>query len=104
MADTTIKCACSHCGAKYRLPVEAQGRSARCKQCGEKFEVPRKQGLEDSILSWLTEPDAEEEAVAQPRVISAPTGEGGDPDAANRHRGPIRRKSGGSSTDSTPAS
>ena len=98
---TTIKCACSHCGAKYRLPLEAQGRSARCKQCSEKFEVPRQNGLEDSILSWLEEPEAEEENVTQPRVISMPTSNG-DPTAINRLRGTIRYKSNPGSTDSKP--
>ena len=72
MSDT-IKCACSHCGAKYRLPVEAQGRRARCKRCGKKFEVPREKNLEDTILSWLAAPEEEEEEeLAQPRVISMP--------------------------------
>ena len=91
MADT-IKCACSHCGAKYRLPVEAQGRSARCKRCGEKFEVPRGENLEDTILDWLTPAAGEEESeVGQPRVISMPR-EPVDPDAKKRARGPIRMK------------
>lgn len=72
VADT-IKCTCSHCGAKYRLPVEAQGRSARCKRCGKRFEVPRQDNLEDTILSWLSAPaEEEEEVIAQPRVISMP--------------------------------
>lgn len=93
MADT-IKCACSHCGAKYRLPVEAQGRTARCKRCGDKFEVPRQESsLEDTILSWLTPPDEDEAEVAQPRVISMPR-ELADPDATKRASGPIRLKEG----------
>ena len=63
MSDT-IKCLCSHCGAKYRLPVEAQGRTARCKRCGEKFHVPAQDNLEDTILTWLSGAgDEEEEAV-----------------------------------------
>lgn len=95
---STIKCACSHCGAKYRLPLEAQGRSARCKQCGEKFSVPRQNGLEDSILSWLEEPEGEEEAVIQPKVISMPTA-GSDPATVNRLRGTIRYKTQPGSTD-----
>ncbi|NLG42660.1 MAG: hypothetical protein GX547_05405 [Phycisphaerae bacterium] len=91
MADT-IKCACSHCGAKYRLPIEAQGRTARCKRCGEKFEVPRQESsLEDTILSWLTPPEEEEADVAKPRVISMPR-EPVDPEVSKRARGPIRLK------------
>ncbi len=93
MADT-IKCVCSHCGTKYRLPVEAQGRAARCKRCGEKFEVPRLQSLEDSILTWLNTPDDDEEAPAQPRIISMPTGENPNEGtvAGRRLRGTIRLK------------
>jgi len=94
----TIKCTCSHCGAKYRLPVEAQGRTARCKRCGEKFEVPREESLEDSVLTWLTAPseDDEDEAPAQPKVISMPTEPEADgaAEAARKARGPIRMKSG----------
>ncbi len=98
MADT-IKCSCSKCGAKYRLPVEAQGRTARCKRCGEKFEIPRAESLEDSILTWLTSPEeAETEGgtPAQPRVISMPAhaqaSDAAATDAAKR-RSPIRLKS-----------
>lgn len=101
MADF-IKCLCSNCGAKYRLPVEYQGRHARCKKCGEKFEVPKNQkSLEDSVLDWLTEGEEREveneETVAQPRVINipkeaaAPAEEGAG--AGNRRRGVIRIKS-----------
>ena len=69
----SIKCNCAHCGAKYRLPMEAQGRSARCKRCGKRFEVPKADTLEDTILSWLSAPpEEEEEQIAQPRVISMP--------------------------------
>lgn len=101
----TIKCTCSHCGAKYRLPVEAQGRTARCKRCGEKFEIPRGQSLEDSILTWLTAPGEEEEreevAPAQPRVINMPGADAKeDDDAAEKRRGPIRMKGGGAKTES----
>ncbi len=67
-----IKCSCEHCGAKYRLPAEAQGRSAKCKACGKKFEIPLpEQSLEDSVLCWLTDANAEE-AVDKPRVFQAP--------------------------------
>jgi predicted nucleic acid-binding Zn-ribbon protein len=92
VADT-IKCACTHCGAKYRLPVEAQGRMARCKKCGQKFQVPREETLEDTVLSWLNEADPDEETVAQPRVISMPK-ETADPDTTKKARGPIRLKTG----------
>ena len=94
----TIKCACSHCGAKYRLPVEAQGRSARCKRCGEKFDVPREQSLEDSILTWLTSPDeqdADEIAPAKPRIISMPASDPSEASLAGRRfRSQIRMKEG----------
>lgn len=98
MSDT-IKCACSHCGAKYRLPVEAQGRHARCKKCGEKFLVPRDLSLEDSILSWLSEPDEHEEALEQPRIINMPH-DSSESGAARRSKAIIRQKT-GSSDDSS---
>jgi DNA-directed RNA polymerase subunit RPC12/RpoP len=92
----TVKCACSHCGAKYRLPVEAQGRTARCKRCGEKFDVPREQSLEDSILTWLTAPEedeVEQAAPAQPRVISMPASDPNEKSVAGKRiRGTIRMK------------
>jgi hypothetical protein len=89
----TIKCLCQHCGAKYRLPLESQGRKARCKKCGEVFEVPKARSgdLEDSILDWLNEPDPDEETVAMPRVINMPK-EAADPDGGQRARGIVRRK------------
>ena len=92
----TIKCTCSNCGAKYRLPVEAQGRTARCKRCGKGFQIPRQDNLEDTVLSWLEGPaDEDEEVIAQPRVISMPDTPGEDEasDASKRARGPIRMKS-----------
>jgi PHP family Zn ribbon phosphoesterase len=95
-----IKCSCSNCGAKYRLPVEFQGRRARCKKCGEKFEVPKKKTLEDSVLDWLSEAEEkerqEEEAVARPRVISIPKESAADSDSGppgSRRKGTIRLKS-----------
>lgn len=98
MAET-IKCTCSNCGAKYRLPVEAQGRTARCKRCGEKFEVPKEQSLEDSILTWLTVPEEEEAengVPAKPRVISMPANDPNEQSMAGRRmRGTIRMKEGG---------
>jgi DNA-directed RNA polymerase subunit RPC12/RpoP len=94
----TIKCACSHCGAKYRLPMEAQGRTARCKRCGDKFDVPRQQSLEDSILTWLTSPEEEEAheaAPSQPRIISMPATDPSEQSVAGRKfRGTIRMKEG----------
>ncbi|HPM24436.1 MAG TPA: hypothetical protein PLP66_11065 [Phycisphaerae bacterium] len=96
MAET-IKCACSHCGAKYRLSVEAQGRSARCKRCGERFDIPQSQSLEDSILTWLSSPADEEEedmAPAKPKVISMPASDPNTESVAGRRlRGTIRMKS-----------
>jgi len=93
-----IKCNCSNCGAKYRLPVEFQGRRARCKKCGEKFEVPKTKTLEDSVLDWLSEAeeqDEREEAVAKPRVISIPKDSAPNPNSdgsSARRKGPIRMK------------
>ncbi len=94
MAES-IKCACSHCGAKYRLPVEAQGRTARCKRCGNRFEIPREQSLEDSIMSWLMTPEEDEDEVApaKPRVITMPNEPDNDgSETAKRVRGTIRMK------------
>jgi hypothetical protein len=89
----TIKCTCSHCAAKYRLPLEAQGRRAKCKRCGETFEVPKAHtSLEDSILDWLTESENEEETTVQPRVISMPAADSSDSDAGRPARGVIRMK------------
>ncbi len=99
MADF-IKCTCGHCGAKYRLPAEFQGRKARCKKCGEKFEVPRIKSLEDSVLDWLNEADEDvesgsEESVAPPRIVNIPksAAESQDGEAQARRKGPIRMKS-----------
>lgn len=71
MADL-IKCNCPDCGAKYRLPAEFRGRSARCKKCGTKFKVPENKTVDDSVLDWLTEAEAKEDQlpVDQPREIS----------------------------------
>jgi hypothetical protein len=70
----TVKCECPECGAKYRLPVETQGRSVRCKRCDNKFRVPRSQTtVEDSVLSWLADGGQEDEvSPLQPRVIHIP--------------------------------
>lgn len=92
-----IKCVCPKCGQKYRLPVEYQGRHARCKKCSEKFEVPKtEKSLEDSVLDWLNEAE-EQEAEAppeQPRVITVKREPGAEQEsAAHRSRGPIRLKS-----------
>jgi len=90
-----IKCICTACGAKYRLPVEFGGRTARCKKCSAKFEVPRDKGLEDSVLDWLSEADADEAPVEQPRVISMPkSSTPDDSDAGRKPHGVIRLKSG----------
>jgi len=76
--------------------LEAQGRTARCKRCGDKFQIPRQQSLEDSILAWLTEPDEEESeaaAPAQPRIISMPAADPNEESVAGRKlRGTIRIK------------
>lgn len=108
MADT-LKCACASCGAKYRLPLEAQGRTVRCKQCGTRFEVPRQKAanLEDSIMAWLSAPDDDEvdETLDRPRVVNLPaekTADSADDSAAGagagatRGKGIIRYKTGNS--------
>lgn len=96
MSEQTIKCTCPNCQAKYRLPMEAQGRTARCKKCGEKFEVPRELSLEDSVLTWLSGPNEVDEDLtpaSKPRVITMPES---TVDADSSHRkGPIRLKPGG---------
>ena len=98
MADF-IKCNCPACGAKYRLPVEFQGRRARCKKCNKKFEVPKNKTLEDSVLDWLAEAEKkeseEEQVVGQPRVINIPKEAAGESGASaqKRRKGPIRLKS-----------
>ncbi len=79
--------------------MEFQGRKARCKKCGRKFEVPRVKSLEDSVLDWLNEADEseaqQEEAVAPPRIVNIPkkAAESDDPEAQARRQGPIRMKS-----------
>lgn len=76
-----LKCACNHCGTSYRLPTEFQGRRARCKKCGEKFEVPKLQrSLEDSVLDWLNEEETVDETPSdRPREINIPKGEANAP-------------------------
>ncbi len=97
MSDT-IKCACEACGAKYRLPVEAQGRMARCKKCGAKFKVPQQKdrSLEDSVLEWLNDEPAEDVSdSAPPRVINAPVATPratDDEDADEESSAPARSK------------
>lgn len=88
-----IKCACPNCRAKYRLPIEAQGRAARCKMCGEKFKVATQQNLEDSIIDWLADSDQQED-VAKPRVINMPKSDA-DSGSGVRRRGLIRMKQAG---------
>ena len=75
MADL-IAVSCGECGAKYRLPVEFQGRTGKCKKCGARFKVPVEKNIEDSVLDWLTDEDEvhEEEEAVQPRIVD--TGKG----------------------------
>lgn len=95
-----IKCVCEACGAKYRLPAEFAGRSARCKKCGEKFKVPAEKTIEDSVLDWLSDEAAEEEVVDQPRVINMPKSTTGDSsDASRKKSNVIRIKSGSQPPD-----
>src|ERR1051326_1214023 len=91
-----IKGACSHCAAKYRLPQEAQGRRAKCKRCGETFEVPKAHtSLEDSILDWLTESDPDEETTVPPRVLSMPGSNNSDSDTGKPAGSGVIRMKGG---------
>lgn len=94
MTDSTIRCLCPHCSTKYRLPAEFQGRTAKCKKCGQGFQVPQERSLEDSVLDWLSEPEAEDQEVEKPRVISMPKDSisAADSDASKRAKGPIRLK------------
>ncbi len=87
-----IKCACTHCGAKYRLPQEAQGRSARCKSCGKKFKIPVTKSLEDSVLDWLADPRGKDDLIGQPRIVTMPKRKDGDSSATGIRRA-IRLKS-----------
>lgn len=91
----TVKCNCPKCGAKYRLPIEAQGRKARCKRCHEPFEVPKvERGLDDSVLEWLMDDPAAErdEELTQPRVISMKAEQAASPEASRALKGIIRQK------------
>ncbi len=97
MADA-IKCDCPECGAKYRLPLEAGGRSVRCKKCDQKFRVPEPETrLEDSVMSWLADVDgdADEADTNGPRVIrmkdDKPSAEDSST-AIDRLRGPLPGK------------
>jgi hypothetical protein len=88
-----IKAVCAACGAKYRLPAETAGRTAKCKKCGSKFEIPREKNLEDTILDWLEDSDSDaEETADQPRVINMPKDPQGA-EVARAMQGPIRIKS-----------
>lgn len=89
-----IKCNCGSCGAKYRLPVEFGGRTARCKKCGGRFEIPAQKSLEDSVLDWLSEADAatEEQTVEKPRVIKLSEQAISGHASGAEKRGPIRYK------------
>lgn len=89
-----ITCNCAACGAKYRLPVEFQGRKAKCKKCGEAFTVPQQVAgatLEDSVLNWLADdidaPEEQAETAAQPKVIRIPSS-----GKRSHGSGPIRMK------------
>ena len=92
MADF-IKCSCPSCGVNYKMPLEFQGRTARCKKCGVKFEVPKDRSVEDSVLDWLSDGTSEEaDTVSQPKIVTMPKedGSGGKPKSG----GIIRMKEG----------
>ena len=92
----SIKCPCPQCGAKYRLPIETEGRAIRCKRCDHKFRVPKAEhSLEDSVLTWLDDGGSdEEETTTRPRVIrlgdeKPPSNPDDSGAAAKRLRGPL---------------
>ncbi|MGE3180231.1 MAG: zinc-ribbon domain-containing protein [Phycisphaerae bacterium] len=75
MADC-IKTSCPECSAKYRLPIESQGRSVRCKRCSHKFQIPQAESsLDDSIMAWLDDEANDEATTLQPKVIQIPSEE-----------------------------
>ena len=50
---------CKFCGKRYRLQRSAAGKRARCKDCGEVFQVPYPaRELDDTIAQWLLEDQA----------------------------------------------
>lgn len=52
---------CKFCGRRYRLQRSAAGKRARCKDCGEVFQVPcPARELDDTIAQWLLEDQARE--------------------------------------------
>ena len=56
-----ITAICKFCGREYRLKKSAAGRRARCKSCGEVFQVPwPSQELDDTVAQWLLEDQARE--------------------------------------------
>lgn len=94
MADF-VKCSCPSCGVNYKLPVEFQGRTARCKKCGVKFEVPKDRSVEDSVLDWLSDgADEADETVSQPKVVTMPKDGSDSASGKGRGSGVIRFKDG----------
>ena len=56
-----ITAICKFCGREYRLKKSAAGRRARCKNCGEVFQVPLpSHELDDTVAQWLLEDQARE--------------------------------------------
>jgi len=89
-----VKCSCPACGVNYKLPLEFQGRTARCKKCGVKFEVPKDRSVEDSVLDWLSDGTAEEaDTVTQPKIVTMPK-EDGSTGGKPKSGGIIRMKDG----------
>jgi hypothetical protein len=52
---------CRFCGREYHLKPAAAGRRARCKECGEIFQVPTPtSNLDDTVAQWLLEDQGRE--------------------------------------------
>lgn len=79
---------CPHCAVPYRLPLDATGRRARCRSCGEVFRVgaePPPPAAESNIIRH----------VAREREWAPAFGDGDSIDAISehiaRHIGPVDR-------------
>ena len=60
---------CPTCGASFRVPAAAAGRTARCKRCGAQFQSPSPSPSEQPTTS----PQPENEPADPPSVTDVPT-------------------------------
>lgn len=78
------------CGARYKLPETSAGKRARCKKCGQVFEVPAPEAGDAGIIPFSDfDALAGGAAVERPRAAEeelavAPAGGGSRPSAAMR--------------------